>query len=118
MPFDNLVYALFLNIINSKTDEVIATLEEHSIDIHTKLNKYGWTSLHAAAFKGNITLVKYLIQKGANKDSQNLSGMSARMLAVEAGHAEVVDIMDQAEHKDQPRTDFDVLFYQDVASSQ
>ena len=95
MPFDNLVYDLFLNIINSKNDEVITTLEEHNLDIHTKLNKYGWTPLHAAAFKGNTTLVKYLLSKGANKDYENASGMSARMLAAEAGHSGIVELMDQ-----------------------
>eukprot|EP00331_Platyophrya_macrostoma_P022850 CAMPEP_0176438648 /NCGR_PEP_ID=MMETSP0127-20121128/19424_1 /TAXON_ID=938130 /ORGANISM="Platyophrya macrostoma, Strain WH" /LENGTH=120 /DNA_ID=CAMNT_0017822669 /DNA_START=60 /DNA_END=422 /DNA_ORIENTATION=- len=96
MPFDNLVYALFLNIINSNNDEVVTTLEGHNLDIHTKLNKYGWTPLHAAAFKGNASLVQYLLSKGANKDYENASGMSPKMLALEAGHTNIAELMDQA----------------------
>lgn len=97
MPVDNLAYSLFLNIINEKNEEVINTLEAHEIDIHVQLNKYGWTPLHAAAFKGNIALVRYLMEKGADKDYENSSGMSAKMLAVDAGHTGVVEMMNQFE---------------------
>lgn len=120
MPFDNLAYALFINIINSNNDEVITTLEEHNIDIHTKLNKYGWTPLHAAAFKGNTTLVKYLMGKGANKDYENSSGMSAKMLAVEAGHSGIVELMDQSnlQPEVQSRVDRGAITLLEVPSSQ
>ena len=95
MPFDNLVYNLFLNIINAKNDEVITTLEEQNIDIHVQLNKFGWTPLHAAAFKGNAVLVKYLLDKGADRECLNVSGMSPKMLAEDAGQTEVLELMNQ-----------------------
>lgn len=95
MPFDSLVYNLFLNIINAKNDEVITTLEEHNIDIHVQLNKFGWTPLHAAAYKGNTALVKYLLDKGADKDCLNVSGMSPKMLAEDAGQTEVLELLSE-----------------------
>jgi ankyrin repeat protein len=95
MPFDSLIYSLFLKIINAENDEVIATLEGYDIDVHACLNKYGWTPLHAAAYKGNTTLVKYLLEKGADKDRHNCSGMSPKMLATEAGHTEVIQLMER-----------------------
>ena len=95
MPFDNATYNLFLDIINAKNDDVISKFEEPELDVHTKLNKYGWTPLHAAAYKGNVTLVKYFLAKGANKDFENMSGKTPTMLALEEGHTEIVELMEQ-----------------------
>jgi len=96
-PFDSLIYGLFLNIINSQNDEVVKTLEEHGLDIHVKLNKYGWTPLHAAAYKGNMDLVKYLLEKGADKERPNNSGASPIQLATDAGYGDIVELMDKSE---------------------
>ena len=96
-PFDSLIYGLFLNIINSENDEAIKKLEEHGLDIHVKLNKFEWTPLHAAAYKGNMDLVKYLLEKGADKERQNKSGVSPKALASDAGHSDIVEFMDKSE---------------------
>lgn len=53
------------------------------------LNKFEWTPLHAAAFKGNIQLVEYLLSKGANKEATNTSGYTPQMLADMNGHHEL-----------------------------
>mgnify|MGYP000932345771 CR=1 FL=1 len=96
-PFDSLIYGLFLNIINSQNDEAIKTLEEQGLNIDVKLNKYGWTPLHAAAYKGNTDLVKYLLDKGADKERLNNSGATPKQLATDAGHSDIVELMDKSE---------------------
>lgn len=57
------------------------------------LNKFGWTPLHAAAYKGNTALVKYFLMKGADENIRNFSGKSPKMLAQDAGHHEVLETM-------------------------
>jgi hypothetical protein len=53
----------------------------------------GWTPLHYAAYTGYEKLVKYLIKKGADTNIKNNEGKTARDIAVEKGHAGVVDIL-------------------------
>lgn len=93
MNFNESRYSLFLNIINGVTQKAMEILEKPKFDIEIYLNKFEWTPLHAAAYKGNIQLVEYLLSKGANKEAINKSGYTPTMLAEMNGHHEVVNIL-------------------------
>lgn len=51
-------------MIDGKAD-MVKFLVEHGADINAQDNE-GWTPLHAAACCGNLAIVKYLCQKGAD----------------------------------------------------
>jgi len=48
----------------------------------------GWTPLHYAAFEGREQMVRYLLDKGADKDAIAPNGYSALMLAARGGHTD------------------------------
>lgn len=47
----------------------------------------GWAPLHYAAFEGREEMVRYLLDKGADKDALAPNGYTALMLAARNGHA-------------------------------
>ena len=93
MNFNESRYSLFLNIINGSTHQVMEAFEKDNISTELILNKFEWTPLHAAAFKGNIQLVEYLLSKGANKGALNISGYTPQMLAEMNGFHELTRIL-------------------------
>ncbi len=57
-------------------------------------NKLGWTALMLAARKGNVELVKQLLNAGANSNVQvPHSGWTALNLAIKNGHKDVVALL-------------------------
>ncbi|KAI0857962.1 hypothetical protein F4860DRAFT_487733 [Xylaria cubensis] len=62
------------------------------------------TALHKAAQMGNGDAVRFLISRGANINEPEYNGLTARDLALRAGHHDIVQLFDQvAEQK--PRED-------------
>lgn len=53
-----------------------------------ELNHGGWAPIHYAAFENRAELLRYLIQKGAEKDALAANGHTALMLAARGGHLE------------------------------
>jgi len=53
-----------------------------------EVNQPGWAPIHYAAFENRAELVRYLIQKGANKNALAPNGYTALMLAARGGHLE------------------------------
>jgi uncharacterized protein len=53
-----------------------------------ELNHAGWAPVHYAAFENRAELLRYLIQKGADKDAVAPNGYTALMLAARGGHVE------------------------------
>ncbi len=67
-----------------------AVLLERGADIEVR-NKGGLTALHAAAYGGNLDVVKLLVAKGAAvNDNKNFYQMTPLHAAAEEGHADVV----------------------------
>ncbi|KAI1354383.1 hypothetical protein F5Y01DRAFT_273968 [Xylaria sp. FL0043] len=62
------------------------------------------TALHKAAQNGNADAVRFLISRGANVDEPEYNGLTARDLALKAGHHEVVRLFDEVA-KQKPRED-------------
>ncbi|CAD8174575.1 unnamed protein product [Paramecium pentaurelia] len=49
-------------------------------------NKDGLTPLHMASFKGNLEIIKLLLQFGANSDIKNITGLSVLHMSVQGDH--------------------------------
>nr|GEW86305.1 potassium channel AKT1-like [Tanacetum cinerariifolium] len=52
----------------------------------------GYTALHAAVCEGNIEIVKFLLDKGANIDQQDHHGWTSRDLADQQGHEDIKNL--------------------------
>ena len=63
---------------------IVKMLVEHRAPI----SQPGWAPLHYAAFEGRTEVVKYLLEKGAEKDAVAPNGYSALLLAMRNGHME------------------------------
>lgn len=64
---------LHVAILNDSFDVVEYLISEESIDINTKDNQ-GKTPLHLAAARGNLYMIKCLLEKGANINDQDKCG--------------------------------------------
>ena len=93
MNFNALRYELFLKLINDKSDEIKNQFEAEQMDIDMPLNKFQWTPLQIAAYRGNMVLVDYFLHKGASKEYKNEGGFNAEMLARNQGHQNVSDFI-------------------------
>lgn len=89
MNFKAYKYELFLKLLNNECDEVKDRFETEHIDIDIQLNNFQWTPLQIAAYKGNMVLVEYFLNKGAKKDYRNSGGFTAHMLAERSGFLEI-----------------------------
>jgi ankyrin repeat protein len=96
MSFDPVAYNLFLKIISGENHLVMKAMETEKLDTEIFLNKFEWTPMHAAAYKGNVEIIKYLLSKGANVSAVNNSGYTPIMLAQRSGHKEVIEILSTA----------------------
>ena len=67
-------------------------LLKHGAQVNTP-QRGGWTPLHEAASRGDVDLVRLLIQYGADKSVQNDEGITPRDLAQKGGHESVVAIL-------------------------
>ena len=96
MSFDPLAYNLFVKIISGENQLVMKTMESENLTTELYLNKFEWTPLHTAAYKGNTEIVRYLLNKGANANALNTSGYTPLMLAQRSGHKEIMDLLGNA----------------------
>jgi hypothetical protein len=61
-----------------------------------------WTPLTRAAFRGQAAAARRLLEAGADARLTGPSGRTAREIAAEAGHAEVVQVLDEWERRAPP----------------
>lgn len=57
------------------------------------VSQEGWAPLHYAAFEGRDQMVRFLLDKGAEKDALAPNGYTALMLAARNGHADAARIL-------------------------
>ena len=81
------IYERFFNAVNSgKNQEVESILDEGFQEYinhkeHVGPGRFNMTALIIAAWRGNTSLVKLLIQRGANVNEQDIDGRTALMYA-------------------------------------
>lgn len=63
--------------------EIVRMLLDHGAELNPAT---GWSPLQYAAFENRAEMVKFLIQKGAQKDALAPNGYTALMLAARNGH--------------------------------
>lgn len=93
MSFNENKYHLFLKLNSDSNSEVKDLFETNHFDIEISLNRFHWTPLQIAAYRGNEDLVLYFLQRGANKDHRNISGFTAQMLAESKGFTHISELI-------------------------
>ena len=84
-----MLFAVRTNNINE-----LMNLVEQGVDINWQDSRVeGMTALHEAAQKGNIEIVRYLLQNGADINSKNHNGLSPLHIAAYCGEKIIVDTL-------------------------
>lgn len=85
------VTALHAAVAGRHTDIALALLR-HGADPNA-VQQGGWTPLHQAADHGDAALVRALLDAGASSSATNDAGVTAKSLAEQKGHAEVIALL-------------------------
>lgn len=81
--------ALLWSIKNYYPDYIKKAIERGA-NINLKENTYNWTALMEASYYGNLNLVKFLVENGANVNIKNQHGHTAICRASLTNKIEVV----------------------------
>ncbi|MQM32728.1 MAG: hypothetical protein CRU78_20470 [Candidatus Accumulibacter phosphatis] len=63
------------------------------VEAGADVNLYGWPPLIYAAFNGHTAVVEYLITRGANIDATTENGSTALFFAARFGHLQIVELL-------------------------
>ena len=63
------------------------------IDAGAEVNFYGWAPLAYAAYNGHLEIVDYLLKRGAEINAKTQNGSTALFFAARFGHIEVVKLL-------------------------
>jgi len=63
------------------------------VEAGAPVRKPEWTPLHYAAFEGRAEMIRYLLDKGAEKDAIAPNGHTALMLAARGGHVDAARVL-------------------------
>ncbi|KWX14798.1 Protein 21.1 [Giardia duodenalis assemblage B] len=80
---DNKGNTAFMHALKNKYEDIALLLREFEAP--------SWTPLMCAAFTGDIELVKQYL---SDKDTRNIDGDTALILAARAGHGDIVELLD------------------------
>ncbi len=92
LKVDSILETLFIDIEKGNNDKVIEVLKEKGVDA---FDNYKRTVLINSAFYGNISLLKWCIQNGADVNFQDRGGWSALQFSAQEGRFDVADILIQ-----------------------
>jgi len=88
--------------------DIVNILVGKGVSLELKADSYGWTPVHFAADGGKVTMLEYLVSKGANINQLTLDGKSAYNIAAARNHSEAMDAILKLGGKTDPQT-FPVL---------
>ena len=84
--------SIFMALIRSRNMNLLSSIEVDNFVLDEK-DYAGNTPLHIAAKRGDITVVKYLLDKGAFVNSKNLNRETPLFFAAENHHKDVIDAL-------------------------
>jgi hypothetical protein len=87
------IIALAASRLDNEGVNVLKTLVEAGADVNNNDNN-GQNSLFYAAKSGNHQAAEYLVASGASYATSDNSGNTARTIAYDAGHGDMVDLLD------------------------
>ncbi|WP_197171491.1 ankyrin repeat domain-containing protein [Novipirellula aureliae] len=73
--------------------EVVKLLVDHRSEINVVDNVEHWSPLMFASSEGQTRIVKYLLEKGADKTAKDIDGEDSADFARANGHADVVELL-------------------------
>ena len=62
------------------------------VDINS-IEKWGWSALNVASFRGHTDVVKFLIREGAEVDQEDVSCYTALCRAAQKGHKDIIKVL-------------------------
>jgi ankyrin repeat protein len=86
--------AKFLSAVkDEKNNEVVAAVNEGGATIiNTRDFSSRETALHIVARRGDLIYTRFLLQKGANPNLRDIKGSTPLLVAVDAGHGDLIAI--------------------------
>jgi len=83
-------------VTRADIDATAAMLHEGHLDVNHKTSLTGTSALETASGMGNASLVKLLLESGADPNIVNSKGMSPLQMAAYSGHLEIAATLIQA----------------------
>jgi len=81
--------------------EILKEIIERKVEV-TQSGSKMTTLLHAAVCEGNVEIVKYLVELGADIDGKDSIGLTARSLAEHQCHEEILNVFKKMGHNNKP----------------
>lgn len=73
--------------------DLLKEIAAHGGDVNQPKMNSKQTALHVAVCEGNVEIVKFLLNQGANIDVEDESGWTARKLAEQQGHESITEFL-------------------------
>jgi ankyrin repeat protein len=90
---------LLIEAVKAGDDQEVARLLSLGRDVNEKGNEQEWTPLNFAAGKGNLSLIRLLLDSGADVFQTGTDNRTPYLIALAAGHVDACRILRDAEER-------------------